>query len=65
MSQLTEINITSKQRKFAELLVKYDGEKSATECAILSGYPKRQLEYMLVDYNQLKSFQRLLIIYHC
>ena len=41
MSQLTEINITAKQRKFAELLVKHDGEKSATECAIIAGYPKK------------------------
>ena len=60
MSQLTEIKITSKQRKFAELLVRYDGDKSATECAILSGYPKKTAR---IYANQLKSFQKLLIIY--
>ena len=63
MSELTEINITAKQRKFAELLVRYDGEKSATECAISAGYPKKTARIMPVVCSLRRSFLKLRITY--
>lgn len=59
MSQLTEIKITSKQRKFAELLVRYDGDKSATECAILSGYPKKTARIYASRLQSAKEFPKV------
>ena len=59
MSELTEINITAKQRKFAELLIRYDGEKSATECAISAGYPKKTARIYASRLQSAKEFPKV------
>lgn len=59
MSTLTEINITAKQRKFAELLVQHDGEKSASECAILAGFPKKTARVYASRLQSTKEFPKV------
>ena len=59
MSQLTELNITAKQRKFAELLVRFDGEKTASECAIDAGYPKKTARIYASRLQSAKEFPKV------
>jgi phage terminase small subunit len=59
MNQLTEIRITPKQRKFAEALIRYDGEKSATECAIMAGYPKKSARVVASRLQSIKVFPKV------
>jgi len=53
------VDVTPQQRKFCELLILYDGEWTATECAIEAGYSERSARQIASQLQNREKYPKV------